>query len=375
MDVTRFLGILLSVSVQAAVVVLLTQGLCRLTQNARIRCRLWTTAYVLLLGLIAAAILLPHYRMFHPWQKLSQQSAITVALSLRGIGQVALGIWLTGVAVSLLLLMLGWYRAVRFVRRCRPLDRDLLPLEIRDSEVPGGRVLRQQRVRVVATADVSGPFCWQLHRPCIVLPEFLLLRTARELQFVIRHELEHLRTGHPMQLFLQRVVEIVFWFHPLVWWASFRSNLSREFLCDEVATGDPSNISAYLKTMLTLAEQRLIRRHNSIGTLAFGRGKGVIARRTRRLVKLAGQPPRPRQTTLYSYVMPVLLVTAALGVSLVRVPTNVLASSRIGWSPWPKWTAGILHGVGISVRDYDLTDCNMELDELLQERLATEVDE
>jgi len=372
MNATPFLEILLSVSVQAAVIVVLTQVLCRLTGNARTRCRLWTTTYILLLGLAAAAVALPHYRMFHPWQNLSEQATIGLALSVRSIGRLVLGIWLAGVTVSLLMLVLGWYRAVRFVRRCRPLDCDLLPLEGLDDAIPGGRVLRQQGIRVVATSLVSGPFCWQLHRPYIVLPEFLLKRDARELRFVIRHELEHLRTGHPMQLFLQRVVEIVFWFHPLLWWASFRSNLSREFLCDEAAAGDPSNIAAYLQTMLALAEQNLIRRYDSMAALAFGRGKGVIARRTRRLVELAEKNTAPQDPVLRSRIMPALLVTAALAVSLIRVPIDVLASSGTGWSPWPTWTATVLQDAGISVRDYDLSGCNMELYELLEKQASAE---
>ena len=99
-----------------------------------------------------------------------------------------------------------------------------------------------------------------------------------------------------------------FWFHPLLWWASFRSNLSREFLCDEAAAGDPSNIAAYLQTMLALAEQKLSRRYDSMTALAFGRGKGVIARRIQRLVELARKRTTPQHPVLRSRMMPVLLV-------------------------------------------------------------------
>lgn len=375
MDATRFLEVLLSLSVQATIVVLLAQGLCRLTRDAKTRCRLWTTVYVVLLGLVAVAIFLPHYRLFHPWQRLSEQATITLALSFRGIGRLVLGLWLAGVTVSLLLLSISWYRAIRFVRRCRPVDHRRIPLDGLDEDIPGGRILKQQRIHVVATSEVTGPFCWQLHGPYIVIPEFLLQRRDRELQFVIRHELEHLRTGHPLQLFLQRVVEIVFWFHPMLWWASFRSNLTREYLCDEAAAGEPANIAAYLKAMLDLAEQRLTRRCDSMASLAFGRGQGIVTRRIRRLVELAKQGTASRQVTLGSRMLPAILVAAAGCLPLITVPVDVLASSGTGWSPWPKVTAGILHDVGISVRDYDLDGCNMELYELLEKQAKSDGDE
>jgi hypothetical protein len=51
----------------------------------------------------------------------------------------------------------------------------------------------------------------------------------------------------------------------------------------------------------------------------------------------------------------------------VWMPVDVLASPRATWSPWPKWTAGVLHDLGIPVRDFEPYDRRIVLQELLED--------
>jgi len=178
--------------------------------------------------------------------------------------------------------------------------------------------------------------------------------------------MEHLRTGHPLQLFLQRVVEVIFWFHPMVWWASHQSALSREFACDRAAIDSSKDIASYLRTLLAIVERGAAQKGERPATLAFVRGKSVIAKRARRLVQLA-QSNRPGDRQLASsFTASISLVTAAVLIAFVWLPVNVSASPHGNWSPWPAWTAGVLHDFGISARDYEVYDHRFELRELLE---------
>ena len=202
-----------------------------------------------------------------------------------------------------------------------------------------------------------------------MIPESLLTFEADNLKFILRHELAHLRTGHPIQVFLQRSVEIIFWFHPMVWWASHESALAREFMCDDEAIEKRSDIVAYLKTLLTIVEQNVIAEEPKVGSLAFVRNRNVMAERARRLVRAAQKPASPGRNPMTRRLLtssaPTLLVVATAMASMLWLPINVLASSEARWSPWPEWTAGVLHDFGVQTRDFEVYDPHYVLHELL----------
>jgi hypothetical protein len=50
--------------------------------------------------------------------------------------------------------------------------------------------------------------------------------------------------------------------------------------------------------------------------------------------------------------------------ALVTVPLDPLSSSRSVWSPWPSWTAEMLHCFGYTLRDYEPFDARVQLYEL-----------
>jgi hypothetical protein len=130
-------------------------------------------------------------------------------------------------------------------------------------------------------------------------------------------------------------VEVVFWFHPLVWWASRRASLAREFACDDAAIGSRSDIANYLRTLLKVAEQA-----------SHGGSQAPLAREDVDAPR-KGLPLLP---------LKFVLVSLAAGVMWLWLPIDILASPRAAWSPWPSWSAQVLHDFGIHARDFDAYD-------------------
>jgi Zn-dependent protease with chaperone function len=208
-------------------------------------------------------------------------------------------------------------------------------------------------VRVLSCPGLPGPFCWQIHQPTIVLPHTLLSYSAEELLLVLRHECEHLRAGHPLQLFVQRLVGIAFWFHPAVWWAGRQADLHREFVCDAAAVQTIADVPQYLRTLMRLADDRnrMWSGLNPAG-LAFGGVRGILAARADRLTRA-----RPSAEALFPASgrwSGRLLATVAFGLGLLCVPLDASASTRSLWSPWPTWSARVLQTLGVSVRDFEI---------------------
>ena len=58
-----------------------------------------------------------------------------------------------------------------------------------------------------------------LFRPRLLLPDGITSRlTPEELESILLHELSHVQRRDNVTAALHMVVEILFWFHPLVWW-------------------------------------------------------------------------------------------------------------------------------------------------------------
>ena len=363
----QFLEILISLSLQAAIVVLLSSWACRIARTPSLQCRLWNLCHLVLLGLTAAALLLPHPRILRPWRLASTETVGRVASAESVIGRVAFWIWAAGAACSLTILMYQWIRAARFLKSCRDVDwptNQVAELLVDDSRSDN----RKPRPRVLVSSEIGSPFCCQWHQPYLVLPEFLEDSSTDALRFVARHELEHLRGGHPLHLFLQRLVETLFWFHPLVRWASREMAIAREFACDDAAVSSRQDVIVYLKMLLAIAERGQIRESEG-ALLFFGRSASIVARRGRRLVEQLEQG-RPAPSPRARIASQAMLALALLVSVAAWAPCDVLASGRMLWSPWPTWSAGVLHSFEIPARDYEPFESRTRLYEL-EERAAT----
>lgn len=345
---------------QISVVIAATFALARRIGDARSVSRLWTACFLCMIGLVAAACLLPHRRMFDFPSGFSRESLLLVVVWQSRIAVVIALIWGMGVAASLLKRATLCVSLMRFLKSdCESVDTVSLLQRVGIAECD------QLNPSVLVSTQIQGPFCWQLHRPVIVLPSFLIHEDVTTLRHVLLHEVEHLRTQHPIQHFLQGVCSTLFWFHPLVWSAAQSAELTREFVCDEVAAKTAGKFGAYLRTLAIVAERcgSVSCTKTPSGTLAFGNQESALIRRSNRLVKLAGgEVSGSRWRPALS--MAGLLLCAAL-IQQVWLPTNAMASQRSDWSPWPSWTARVLHQFDIQVRDFELFEDRVQMHELM----------
>jgi hypothetical protein len=364
MNAVQFLEIAASVSLQVALVIASAACIRRLGRlTAQAECLLWTWAHGLILALSLVALTFPHLRLLLPDPPVASRALVTAQGQLAA-GQVLLTVWLLGVAISGISLIAGWISAIRCLKSCRNIGREVLAVTglSEDSMIDG------RSVQFRTGAQVAGPCCWQLHRPYILLPESILSFSVRDRLFILRHELSHLRLGHPLQLFVQRLVEILFWFHPLVWWSARQASLSREFACDEAVVATRSDVAGYLRTLLSVVEQSQSTSDSCRETIGFGVGTNVIVLRARRLVALAQQKDevgvKPGAGRL---LRPAALCLCGALCMLAWLPVNSLASSRSRLSPWPSWSAALARDLGLPARDYEAYDPRSQLFELRED--------
>ncbi|MGE0406778.1 MAG: M56 family metallopeptidase, partial [Candidatus Korobacteraceae bacterium] len=300
-----------------------------------------------------------HLRIVRPWGEIPPATAASIARWQMQAGVWLFTVWIVGTAVAVGLFAWQLVQSHRFVNSCEDISLHSLV-----GEEIAAELLQMASFRLRTAAASPSPFCWQFHTPCIVLPKSILSLAPNELRLILKHEVEHLRTGHPLELFIQRLTEAIFWFHPMVWWASHQAALAREFVCDDAAVNSKKEIADYLRTLLKVVEIGAAESETDAGKLAFGRGLGSIASRARRLVVKANgdQDSPPHNSSRLGQGL--YFVMASLVIALVWLPVDALASPRSIISPWPKWSAVALHDWGITARDYEVFDSRSQLYEL-----------
>lgn len=104
--------------------------------------------------------------------------------------------------------------------------------------------------------QISSPMLTGLLAPVILLPkDFVLNLNERQLKSVLLHELAHFERKDLLANFLQKIVFIIFWFHPLVHVMDRMIARAREEICDNyvLAKEKPLDYSEALLQVSTLA--------------------------------------------------------------------------------------------------------------------------
>lgn len=112
-------------------------------------------------------------------------------------------------------------------------------------------------VRLTVSDEITTPMAAGLGDACILIPARLFEQVQEdELDQIGLHETAHLARRDDYTLIVQRVIEALFVFHPIVHWITRRIELEREIACDDFvvqATGNPRTYASCLTHVVELA--------------------------------------------------------------------------------------------------------------------------
>ena len=134
--------------------------------------------------------------------------------------------WLAIVAWRLLKLVLAANALRRWRLNAQPLSTEQLPITARE----------RRGYEVLESADATTPLAMGIWKPCVLLPNGLASRLERQqLRSVLLHELTHLQRGDVRLGLVQRLIEAVYFYNPVVLWISRQIDREREASCDDRA--------------------------------------------------------------------------------------------------------------------------------------------
>lgn len=158
-----------------------------------------------------------------------------------------LALWLAGVAVFSIRLLLG----LQWVARTRH-----SAMRLADERMHG--LLDELQVRMGMNRAVvlrlcpriDTPMAMGLLRPLVLFPIGLASRLSTDaVEALLAHELAHIKRHDYLINLLQRLVETLLFYHPVVWWLSRRIRQEREHIADDLAAqalGSPRRMALAL---------------------------------------------------------------------------------------------------------------------------------
>lgn len=110
---------------------------------------------------------------------------------------------------------------------------------------------RTPALRIRTTPLRVEPGVFGIFRPTLLLPEDILnsLQPAH-LRALVAHETAHVKRRDNLTAALHSLTEILFWFHPLVWWIGARLVAERERACDEAVVRAGNDRETYARAIL-----------------------------------------------------------------------------------------------------------------------------
>lgn len=142
-------------------------------------------------------------------------------------------IWLLG---SVLVFVVSMVRVCRFSRLLAKKS-EVAPQELQTAAVEIARRLGLNRIATILTtsANLSPMVWWSGGKVRIVIPTTLLDQMdAQQWQWILAHELAHVRRRDYLVRWLEWLACVLFWWNPVVWWAQRNLRAMEEICCDDL---------------------------------------------------------------------------------------------------------------------------------------------
>lgn len=198
------------------------------------------------------------------------------------IGYILFGLWIAGIFAMTVLVIKSYLRL-------RTIEKSALPLQnpavhrlyhhcIKEMEM-------EKDISVYSTAYLKSPIAVGLLKPRIYLPIHLISNYKEsDLRYMLLHELQHCKHKDALASHLMNLAGVIYWFHPLVWFALREMRNDREIACDTSVLQmlDEDSYRDYGNTLINLAEKI------SLTPFPFAAGLGGNAKQMRkRIINIA----------------------------------------------------------------------------------------
>ncbi len=111
----------------------------------------------------------------------------------------------------------------------------------------------KQKVDFFESSLISTPMVIGFFKPILLFPVGAINQLhIEEVEAIIVHELAHIQRNDYVLNLIQSVIEVLFYYHPVIWWISNHIRIERENCCDDKVLEICNNPLDYAKALVSL---------------------------------------------------------------------------------------------------------------------------
>ncbi|MEN8225883.1 MAG: M56 family metallopeptidase [Bacteroidota bacterium] len=223
-------------------------------------------------------------------------------------------IWLMGM-MAMMLRFIGGYALVRRYKthRVKPVIGDW----DRRFRTLAQNIKVNRNVKLLESALVKVPMAIGYLKPVVLIPLGALNGVpAQQMEAILVHELAHIKRRDYLMNLIQSVLEVIFFYHPVVWWLSSNIRIERENICDDIAITQTGNTMEFAKALTNIQEINL--GSPALAAGLSGKNKNRLLNRIRRL---AGKP-KIQSGFAEGFIAASILLISLVGLSAAAMISN-----------------------------------------------------
>jgi len=221
---------------------------------------------------------------------------------------VLVNLWIIGVFVMSLHMTISYLRTLKLKSHLA------YPLNFTTQKVALKLVAKfnlKQNIIFKESGYLQVPSLIGYFKPVVLLPVSMLSGIPEnQLEIIIAHELAHIKRHDYLFQFIQGILELLFFYHPVFWWLSSVVNTEREHICDDLAVKVCGESLTLIKA---LNNMEAIRKKQYDLVLGLSGKKDNVLKRAQRILR----PKTNVSPKLEKYVLSGLFVFLFTGLILI----------------------------------------------------------
>jgi GWxTD domain-containing protein len=212
--------------------------------------------------------------------------------------------WLLGACLFSMRGLMGWIAAMRLKRSGVCAADEIWRNTLERLSV---RIRLSRAVTLLESCLTDVPIVVGFLRPAILIPAALFTGfPPDQLEFILIHELAHIRRGDYLVNLFQSIVENALFYHPAVWWVSSVMRAERENCCDDIVVAETHNAHGFAAALVALEQSRWTAHEAALAV-----NGGNLMNRVRRLLEGRERPHFAVAQALFAGLLPVLFAIVA----------------------------------------------------------------
>ena len=161
-------------------------------------------------------------------------------------------------------------------------------------------------VKLLQSSKVSVPMVLGYFKPMILMPVGIMSGLSiDQVEAILLHELSHIKRHDFLVNIIQSIIEVIFYYHPVVWWLSSEIRKEREHCCDDQIIAHGVEKLTYVHALTNIGTINFTQ--NKL-TMGLANNKNDLLNRIKRLVEGNDQS----STNFYSKGIPLLVLITVL---------------------------------------------------------------